>query len=96
MYHEPDTVTELLEDPVKPSAAKVPGGGMFGIDVLTVSLSGSYMISYIVSASESAIWSPVLSADLVVELRSPIASAIRCAALAGSVDLRSGPCSGPS
>jgi hypothetical protein len=96
VYQEPDTVTGLLENETKPSAAKVPGTGIFGIEVLTVSLSGSNIMSYIVCPSTKESLGPSLFAAVVVELRSPTASAILCATLAGSVDLSNGLCSGPN
>ncbi len=95
VYQEPDTVIDPLENEFRPSAARVPGTGILGIDVLTVSLSGSNMMSYIVCASTEPI-DPSFLEGVVVELRSPTASAILCATFAGSVDLSSGFCSGPS
>ena len=95
VYQEPDIVVDPLEKELRPSAARVPGTGILGIDVLMVSLSGSNMMSYIVSASTKPI-APSFFEGVVVELRSPTASAILCATFAGSVDLSSGFCSGPS
>ena len=96
VYQEPDTVIDPLEKELRPSAARVPGTGILGIDVLTVSLSGSNMMSYIVSASTKPIAPSFFEGVVVVELRSPTASAILCATFAGSVDLSNGFCSGPS
>ena len=98
VYQEPDTVIDPLEKELRPSAAWVPGTGILGIDVLMVSLSGSNMMSYIVSASTKPIAPSFFKGVVVVvvELRSPTASAILCATFAGSVDLSNGFCSGPS
>lgn len=42
VYHDPDTDTVEETFDVNPSAAKLPGMGMFGIDVLTVRFDESY------------------------------------------------------
>lgn len=84
VYHEPETDKEEEALVVSPSAARLPGMGMLGIDVRIVLLAESYTRSYI--------GFPVCGEVSVEErlLFSPIALAIRSATLAGSVLRSSG------
>lgn len=85
VYQDPETDSEEEALVVSPSAARLPGIGILGIDVRMVFLSESYTRSYI----GLSLWPEAFVVDERL-LFSPIALAIRSATLSGSVLRSSG------